>query len=374
MTGSLQINKGKYYAIINIKDEEGKRKQKWINLHLAAISGNKRKAEKALRDVISNYEQMQSNANDVLFSELLYEWVDEAKSNLEVITYEAYLSYIDNHINPYFKELGLTVSQVQYQHLQNYYNSKRETLSGSSLKRNHAVINQSLKKAMKMGFIDKNPADIVTLPKVEKFQGKFLSVEEGNALLDFAKGKVIEPVIVLAMMYGLRRSEIAGLKWSAVDFENNKLSICHTVTMVKTVVAKDKTKNQSSRRTLPLNSIVREFLLTLKKKQEQDQRLFGNTYFQTDYVCRWEDGRPLSCNYMSHSFRKLLVHNSLPRVRLHDLRHTCASYLLKAGCSMKEISEWLGHSSIGITMNTYTHIDFETKKITADKIASILAS
>ena len=153
MTGSLRIARGKYYAVINLKDAEGKRKQKTVNLNLAAISGNKRKAEKALRDVIANYEQLQSNVNDMLFSELLYEWVDEAKSNLELITYEAYLSYIDNHINPYFKDLGLAVSQIQYQHIQNYYNSKRKSLSGSSLKRHHSVINQSLKKAMKMGYI-----------------------------------------------------------------------------------------------------------------------------------------------------------------------------------------------------------------------------
>ena len=374
MTGSLQTNKGNYYAVINIKDKEGKRRQKWINLHLKAIAGNKRKAEKALREVISKYENTQMDKSDILFTNLLYDWIDEAKSNLELITYEAYLSYIVNHIEPYFKELELKVSELEYQNLQNYYNYKRKTLSGSSLKRHHAVINQSLKKAMKMGYITNNPAEIVTLPKIEKYQGKFLSIEDGNALLDFAKGKVIEPVIVLAMMYGLRRSEIAGLKWNAIDFQNDTLSICHTVTMVKTVVAKDKAKNQSSYRTLPLNAVVKEFLLGLKAKQEQDQKLFGNAYCHTEYVCRWEDGHPISCNYMSHAFRKLLISNGLPTVRLHDLRHSCASYLLKAGCSMKEISEWLGHSNIGITMNTYTHIDFETKKGTADKIAAILAS
>lgn len=374
MTGSLQTNKGKYYAILNLKDEKGKRKQKWINLDLLVVAGNKRKAEKALREIITAYENQKPETSDILFCDFLYEWLKEVKSNLEIATYEAYQSYINNHIAPYFRKTGSTLSKIKYHHIQDYYDEKRNIMSGSSIKRHHAVINQTLKKAIKMGLIETNPADIVTLPRVEKYQGKFLSVDEGNAVMDLAKGTVLEPVIIFAMMYGLRRSEIAGLKWSAVDMDNDTITICHTVTMVRTVVAKDKTKNQSSNRTLPLNKMVKDFLLSLKEKQTDDERFFGDSYYQTDYVCRWEDGRPLSCSYMSQAFRKLLEKNDLPKVRLHDLRHSCASYLLKAGCSMKEISEWLGHSSIGITMNTYTHIDFESKKETADKIASILAS
>jgi len=374
MTGSLRIDKGKYYAILNLRDEFGKRKQKTINLHLEAIPGNKRNAGKALREVLIEYEKNHITVyrKDTLFCEYIKVWLEEVKPTLEVITYEAYQSYIDIHIYPFFQKTGVSLRDLNYQHIQKYYALKSKTLSANSLKKHHVVINRTLLNAMKHDLISSNPADKVTLPKVEKFTGSYLSVEQGNTLLDVAKDTTIEPAVILGMMYGLRRSEIAGLKWGAIDFENDTLTVQHTVVKYKTLVAKDRTKNKTSNRTLPLNKEVKAYLLKLRARQEQDKLTLGKAYQDTEYVCRWADGHVIRCDYLSKAFKKLLIKHGLPDIRLHDLRHSCASYMLKMGCSMKEIADWLGHADIKTAMNVYAHLDFEAKKDVADRFGSIL--
>lgn len=375
MTGSLRSDKGKFYAVLNLKDELGKRKQKTINLHIDDIPGNKRKAERAFRDVLSEYEdkQIMVYRTNVLFCDYVNVWLEEAKENLQPNSYEAYQMNVDNHIYPHFKKKGLYVQDLVYSDIKNYYIEKGKHLSSNTLKKHHALISQTLRKAVQDGLIVSNPATEVRFPKAERFIGNFLTVEQGNVLLDVSKGSTIEPVIILAMMYGLRRSEIAGLKWSAVDLKNETLTIRHTVTRLKTEIAKDETKNKSSYRVLPLNHALKAYLLKLRARQAEDKLLLGQAYKNTEYICRWPDGHAISPSYMTTAFSKLLKQNGLEHVRLHDLRHSCASYMLKTGCSMKEISDWLGHADIGTSMNIYAHLDTEAKINVSNRLASVLS-
>ena len=375
MTGSLRSDKGKYYAVLNLKDESGKRRQKVINLHLEAVPGNKRKAEQALRETLTEYERNHITVNrpDMLFCEYVKVWLEEARPGIEQITYESYQSYVNLHIYPFFNRLDVTLKDLNYQHIQKYYTLKEKTLSANSLKKHHVVINQTIRKALKHDLIASNPADKVTLPKVEKFTGSFLTVEQGNALLEAAKDTPIEPAVILGMMYGLRRSEIAGMKWSAIDFEQNTLTVQHTVTKFKTTIARDGTKNKSSNRTLTLNHVVKPYLLRLRAQQAQEKLLLGQAYHDTEYILRWADGRPIRCDYLSKAFKRLLEKHGLPNIRLHDTRHSCASYMLKAGCNLKEIADWLGHADIKTAANVYTHLDYESKKVVAERLASILS-
>ena len=379
MTGSFQVNKGKYYAVLNLKDESGKPKPKWINLNIEVDPKNKSKsdkaAEKAFYKVLAEYEAKHIDIyrKDIPFCDYVKVWLEDAKPGLELISYEAYKSYIDLHIFPHFNKLGVSLQDLNYRHIQRYYAAKGETLSANTLKKHHAVINQTLRKALRHNLIPGNPANDVTLPKVEKFTGSYLTVEQGNTLLDVVKDKPLEPVVILGMMYGLRRSEIAGLKWGAINFDNDTLTVQHTVTKFKTTVAKDSTKNKSSNRTLPLNRSVKDYLLRLCNQQAKDKQLLGKAYQDTEYVCRWPDGRVMNCDYLSRGFKRLLKKNDLPEVRLHDLRHSCASYMLKMGCSMKEIADWLGHADIKTAMNVYAHLDFEAKKDVADRFADLLS-
>lgn len=163
-----------------------------------------------------------------------------------------------------------------------------------------------------------------------------------------------------------------GLKWEAVDFVNRTITIQHTVVVQSTVIAKDKTKNRTSRRTYPLLDDVRNILMNIKKRQNEYEKLFGNCYAESGYIFTKEDGTPFYPSYPSHQLQKCLKKYNLPHIRWHDLRHTTASMLILKGWQMKEISEWLGHSDIGTTMNIYGHIDMEHKRELGDTLNGLL--
>lgn len=386
MTGSLQSMRGKYYAVLNMKDPSNpkKRRQKWVSLGIADIPGNKTKAKQALNKLlvecdergIAHYTelvpQIQNDVESALFCDYVKEWLESVKADIEVSTYESYQLMIDNHIYPFFSKLGVLVGEVTTEHIRSYYDEKGKKLSACTQRKHHAVINQALKAAARQDLLPHNPADKITLPKVEQYTGKFLSIAQGKKLLEAAKGTSIETAVRLGIAYGLRRSEIVGLRWSAIDFENDTITINHTVTSMSTLIAKDRTKNKSSNRTLPLIPNVKEWLLQLREQQEQAKALCGSEYKDSEYVFRRIDGSIFSCSTLSKSFKTLLAKNGLPPIRLHDLRHTCASYMLKAGVNLKVISEYLGHSQIGTTMNIYGHIDIEAKKEAATAIGSML--
>jgi integrase len=163
--------------------------------------------------------------------------------------------------------------------------------------------------------------------------------------------------------------EVLGLKWGAISFDDSTFAIKHTVVRVnKTLHKKDSTKNDSSYRSLPMPDVIINMLNTLKEKQAHFKQLQPNDYEDEGYVFTREDGRLLSPNYVTKHFKDILIKNNLPIIRLHDLRHSAASYLLHLGFSMKEIQMWLGHGDIGTTMNLYTHLDMVAKRNIADTL------
>ena len=233
-------------------------------------------------------------------------------------------------------------------------------------------IHSALEYAVDIELLIANPADRVKRPKKEKYIGDFYSGEEISELFKIAKGSPIELEVLLGAFYGLRRSEIVGLKWNAIDFTNNTITVKHTVTSCtidgkKVIEAKDRAKSKASLRTLPLVPGFREKLLEVKKQQEEYKRLCGRSYCKDylDYICVDPIGERISPNYITAAFPQLLVKNGLRRIRFHDLRHSCASLLLANGVPMKQIQEWLGHSDFSTTANFYAHLEYQSKMSSA---------
>ena len=200
-----------------------------------------------------------------------------------------------------------------------------------------------------------------------------INTDEVNALFEAAKGSKLELPILFGAFYGLRRSEAIGLKWDAIDFDQNTITIRHTVTSCdldgkRVLVASDTTKTKSSMRTLPLVPFMRERLLTLKEEQQENRRLCGRSYIKEylEYVCVNEIGDLIKPHYVTESFPKLLKAKGMRQIRYHDLRHSCASLLLANGVPMKQIQEWLGHSDFSTTANIYAHLDYSSKLTSAD--------
>ena len=237
----------------------------------------------------------------------------------------------------------------------------------------HAIIHRALKYAVKTDLIAVNPADKVDRPRKNEFTGSFYSKEEMNALFDAVKGSKAEIPVLLAAFYGLRRSEVIGLKWDAINFEQNTIEIRHTVTSIKMdgkkqLVESDTTKTKSSQRTLPLVPLFREKLLALQQEQEENRRLCGRCYNKQylEYICVDAMGNLLMPDYVSNSFKLILRNFGLRPIRFHDLRHSCASLLLANGVPMKQIQEWLGHSDFSTTANIYSHLDYSSKISSAE--------
>lgn len=198
-------------------------------------------------------------------------------------------------------------------------------------------------------------------------------------LLKIFEGDPAEFGVIAASFYGLRRSEVLGLRWDAIDFESKTITIKHTVNEARvdgkcTLVMADTTKTKSSFRTLPLVAPFEEMLFKMKMEQEENKRLCGNCYCQDyiGYIYVNEIGEIIKPGFLTSHFASVLKANNMPRIRFHDLRHTCASLLFAQGVSLKEIQAWLGHSTIGTTANIYTHLDENNKLSSANAILSIL--
>ena len=236
-----------------------------------------------------------------------------------------------------------------------------------------------MKYAVKIDLIPTNPADKVERPKKNEFKGSYYSADEIHALTEVAEGTKLEIPVLLASFYGLRRAEVMGLRWEAIDFEAKTLTIRHIVTSTridgkKILVEADRAKTKSSLRTLPLVDPIAERLKAVKEQQEYNQKICGNCYNQEylGYVFVDAMGNLIQPDSVTTGFPQLLKENGLRRIRFHDLRHSCASLLLKEGVPMKQIQEWLGHSDISTTANIYAHLDSQSKNLSARTMANTL--
>ena len=236
---------------------------------------------------------------------------------------------------------------------------------------------KALKYAVKMDLIPFNPADKVERPKKQRYIADYYRQEELERLLEASKDHPYSLLIQMTAFYGLRRSEALGLKWDAIDFERDTITIKHIVTNAKIdgkceIVCADRAK--SSLRSLPLVSNIREKLLALREQQKEDRRVCGNCYSKKydGYVFVDAMGNIFNPRSVTANFSKLLEQNGLRHIRFHDLRHSCASLLLANDVPLKQIQEWLGHSDIGTTANIYSHLDYKSKITSANVMDNIL--
>ena len=375
VAGHLHEKNGYYYIILNLTDSAGKRKPKWISTGLT-IKGNKKRAEQMLMEERRKYANAKTG-DDVLFADFMEQWLEIVKSTVSIPTYSSYVNAVKSIIAPYFRKKKILLRDLQAHDIQMFYQEQLQRVKASSVIHYHANIHKALKYAVKNDMIPSNPADKVERPKQDKFYGNFYDRDELNKLFEAVAGTKLELPVLLGAFYGLRRREIVGLKWSAIDFEQNTITISHTVTSCNldgkcVIVAKDTTKTKSSRRTLPLVPYFHEKLLAVKAQQERNQKLCGRSYNREflEYICVDDIGDRFKPNYITSQFPKLLERNGFRKIRFHDLRHSCASLLLASGVPMKHIQEWLGHSDFSTTANIYAHLDYSSKLTSASAMES----
>lgn len=401
--------KGKNYVVFDFKDDSGKRKRKWVTTDLPADCSYKALTAKVNVIVAKFYEEFLTGrltkvkeapkekektelSEEILsddaecktgfeFTAFLDYWLETIKPTLARTSHQSYTRYI-TRIKNYFDERypHLLLGNLTALQLQQFYNDKYNSgLSGNSVKHYHANIHKALKYAVKMDMLDVNVADKVELPKIQKFEANFYNKDELEQLFEVFKGDRLELVVHIAAYYGLRKSEIIGLKWDSVNFEEKKLTVRRKVSSTygggkEMIFVENQLKTESSVRTFPLIPHIEQMLIERKTLEEYYSKLLGKDFDREydGFVCRDNFGKLITPNFVTSHFKYIIKKNKLKHIRFHDLRHSCASLLLANGISMKAIQEWLGHSTFNVTANFYSHLDFHSKVESAETIAKVL--
>ena len=393
ITGSVQINKGYYFLVFNMYNEYGKRKPEWHSTGLK-VDSNERKnnqirkqAEKMLNEelVRVNAENSFSNKlntvaknskySNMLFSDYMLEWLENIKPKVVQSTYIGYEQVVKGKLCPYFKSKKIKLIDLRPRDIQDFINYLyKQNLKGSTIAHYTSNMNTALKEAVIAEIIPSNPMDRIESVKKEVYIPEFYTDDELIELIEVIKTQKLELPLTLGIIYGLRREEILGLTWNAIDFKNKSITIRKTVGRgkydgVTQFLIKDIPKNKSSYRTLPMFDFIADLLKKYKEKYKLNEKIFRNTYITDykDFICLMDNGELVKPDYVDRTFSRILKENGFRHIRLHDLRHSCATLLLRNGVPLSEIQKWLGHSNI-ITTQRYSHLDQNDKSIPANMI------
>lgn len=407
-TYSQQIKNGKYQVVFSFKNDNGKRKLKWVSTRLPENCSQKALKAK-VSEIVKNFT-VEFNTGEITkvkadkidkasiseallknlslgntaeyeFTAFMNYWLLTVKPTL---AYNTFISYnrVVGMITKYFDEKypHVLLNEVTGLMIQQYYNDMFSSgLTANTIKHRHANLHKAFKYAMKMDLVNSNPTDKADLPKMNKFTATFYNKDELEGLFKVIKDDRMELVVYIAAYYGLRRSEICGLKWDCIDFDKKTITIRRKVVNdfgdgKEKIICENTLKTKASQRTLPL---IPEIEKRLKERYFLEQHYahllkgdFNREY--EGFVCRDNLGKLITPDFISTHFRYIIKKYGLKKIRFHDLRHSCASLLLANGVPMKAIQEWLGHSTFHVTADFYSHLDYNSKISSAETIARVL--
>ena len=276
-------------------------------------------------------------------------------------THERYAELVRYHLVPLFG--GLALAKLQPSHISAAYakalaSGRRDGTGGLSPRTTHhlhRVLRQALQQALRWQLLARNPADLVRPPKVEREQMQTLDADETIALIETARGTDMLVPILLGALCGLRRGEATALRWRSVDLDAGTLAVVASTEQTKQGIREKETKSGKGR-SLVLPAILREELRAHRLNQTQALLQVGVRLTGDHHVVARADGQPLQPRSLTHAFVKFIRRHNLPRVRLHDLRHSHATHMLREGVHPKIAQERLGHSSVSVTIDLYSHV------------------
>jgi len=357
-----QRTKGSWTLVYDLPADAatGKRRQKW-----QTVKGTKRDAERALREVLISIDTgAYVTPSKLTLGDLLGQWLREyAAMNTTDRTQESYSAVVRRHLIPALGKIWLV--ELRPQDLQSYYASKlakgrvdgQGGLSARSVVYHHRILSKALDYAVKMGLVVRNVAKVVDPPRVAKVAMRTLSTEEATRFLDVARETDYFVYFSTLLYTGLRRGELLALRWRNLDLDSGALSVVETAYKLGNGEYRIKEpKTPHSRRTVALPSSLVELFKVYRWDQELVRAQLEIGLEADDFVFARPDGSPINPNAVTLAFRRIIKRAGLKDIRIHDLRHTHATLMLKAGVHPKVVSERLGHASIGITLDIYSHV------------------
>lgn len=380
MRGSIvKRSKDSWTVILNLGRDSatGKRKQQWVT-----VRGTKRDAERKLAEL---QHQMDTGTfirpSKLTLGAFLQEWLQSyVATNVRAATLEGYRIIVERHLTP---ALGaIVLSELRPTHLQGYYakalkEGRRDGgggLSARTVVHHHRVLREALSHAVKWGHVGRNVADAVDPPRAVDREMNALDPGGVERLLDAARSTMYFPLIHLATFTGMRRSELLGLRWKDVDLNKGTVSIAQVLHCLPGGrIVFDQPKTAKSRRLVTLSPAPALALRAYQETVEADLALLGTTLAGDRLVFCQVDGSPLLPNTVTHAFAKTVQRAGLAGITFHSLRHTHASILLQQGVSSKTVAERLGHSTVVITLDTYSHVTPGVKEDAANRFEEALS-
>jgi len=341
-----------------------------------SVKGTKREAEKIMMQIMADLEtDSYVKITAITVKQYFMEWHDTyIVPHKSPTTTASYQYNIENYINPRFGKQQLQgLSTLEIQKWINELSVKSplsdHPLTPKTIRNLYMNLNAGLKRAVMLGYLAKNPAENVELPKCKPYKPDVYSADELQKLLEVARGTELEIGIMLLVCLGIRRGELMALTWSDIDFDKRLVNIDKSTVKVKMgkSVTKDP-KSLSGHRVIEAPDVLFDFLRREHKEYLKRKLLHGRDYHDNNLLVCKPNGTPFEVDYYTHKFKRLLEVNGLKKIRLHDLRHSHATYMLRLGVNMKTLQKFMGHSTFSTTMDTYSHVLDDMGREAADTL------
>ncbi len=384
MRGSIiKRSESSYAIVLNLgKDPAtGKRKQQWVT-----VKGNRREAERRLTELLHQLNiGTFIKPGRLTVKEYLQQWLqDYCVANLSPRTHELYSYICEKHLIPHIGLISLT--ELKPSHLQHLYSDKLSNgrsngkggLSNRTVQIIHITLHKALQNAVKTGLLVRNVAGAVDTPRIQHREMRVMSETDLHIFLEYAKDTPNFALFYTALFTGMRRAELLALRWSDVDLDLCQVSVTRSMQYIQVAdpakrISFKEPKTTKSKRSIALSPST---AITLREQHANQNELKASLGYpalsDSDLVFSHYDGSPLLPSSVTHAWMKLVRRCGLHGIRLHDARHTHASLMLKQGVHPKIVQERLGHGSIQITLDTYSHVAPGLQQAAANRFDDIV--
>jgi len=375
MRGHIKKRGNKYSIVVDVgRDHRNKRIQKWFSGY-----DRKKDAEKDLPRIISAIEKGYKEPVDMTVEEYLNGWLERKRKSVALGTYIHYESYTRNHLIPGIGRWK--VKKIDNDIIDSYVEDelKEKDLSQRTKKHIFRILASTMSSGRKYGIQD-NIMEGIEAPRVERHEIEYWTLEEMHTFLSWLRSENHSIPFYIALSTGMRKGEVLGLRWSRVDFDNKTIAVTHQLKQKmgkkedKVWVLSPQLKTITSHRTIKIDDETIELLKEHKKKQERDRLECGPDYIDKDMVCAISTGDYMRPTYLRTVFNRTIGRSGVKKISFHGLRHTHATLLLTDGVHPKVVQERLGHASIHVTLDTYSHVVPGIQEVAALSIGKSLYS
>jgi integrase len=376
MRGHVRKRGNRWAYVLDVEPgPSGRRRQKWVGGFRT-----RKEADRALAEaVVRRQEGAYVEPTKQTVGEFLGEWIPAIRTTIRSSTWESYERNVRLHIRPGLGAIPLR--SLTPAHLNTLYAALRDRgskraagggLSPRTIRYIHVIIHRALRDAVRWGRLARNVADLADPPAVVRQKMTVWSPEQLRRFLERAASDRLHAAFVLLVTTGMRRGEVAGLRWEDVDLDEQRVSVQTSHVVVRYRIQSESPKTDRSRRFLQLDGFTVVALRAHRKRQLEERFAAGRYWNDTGLAFTREDGSGIHPERISATFLRLSQAAGLPKIRLHDLRHSYATAALRAGIPAKVVSERLGHASIAITLDTYSHVTPEMDREAANKVAAVI--